>query len=218
MPRNWTKTNKKGQLTRPRPSRASTFGPAAHSWSRVCILAVHLIGRSPDHPRLSREQKRQRRAVRANPSLIHFLLLVSVPSHRATVPRPAAGDGVERPPHRVRPPSFSLSPSFSPPIHRILWQRETRAEPSSVRPDGGFPMRWRPPCPPCRRARALEGERAAVKRHSGGALCPFRGMFFFPTPRLADARRDREERRGLSGGATFPASPRPFPGEDFFAL
>ena len=48
----------------------------------------------------------------------------------------------------------------------------------------------------------LEGERAAVKRLVGGALCPSGGVFFVRTARLADARPDREERRGR-GGATF---------------
>ena len=71
---------------------------------------------------------------------------------------PAAGDGVHR--HGAAQALFPSPPLLS--FHPPSWQRQIDAM-----------IRWRrPPWPSCRRARAPDGARAAVKRPSGGALCP----------------------------------------------
>ena len=49
---------------------------------------------------------------------------------------------------------------------------------------------------------------------NGLAAVPFAPVgveFFFPKPRHADASRNREERRGRCGGATFPVKVMFFP-------
>ena len=62
-------------------------------------------------------------------------------------------------------------------------------------------------CSPCRCAWAPEGERAAVKRRSGGASLPPRGWFFVSMPRLADAHRDREEQARPERQRSFAGKP-----------
>jgi hypothetical protein len=132
--------------------------------------------------------------------------------------QPRAGETLATQPLAPFPHSLSLSLVAAAGGDRVArrctrrrWRRAPRRRSSPSLPflnllsasDASWSTRWRhgieeepaPLCPPCRRVRAPVGARTAVKRLSGGALCPLR-RWCSSSPCLGLPMRMKIERNG----------------------